>query len=274
MSEQKLEQIRANDRVSFSVQTQGSGPPVLYLHGFGGLACVDFLNLLAAEHTVYAPEMPGVGESSGLHDLRDTWELVLAYQDLLDALGLEDVVVVGHSVGGMIAAELAANAPGSVRELVLVSPMGVFVETAPGRDPFALLPSEWCLLFADQESETAQRFADPEGTIDERVEILVDRATAAEAAAKFLFPLPDRGLARRLYRIRARTLIVAGELDTVVPVENVERFRTGISNAEVRAVADAAHMLPLERPELLAETVAGFLAGTAASGGERMVAHG
>ncbi|MPZ73556.1 MAG: alpha/beta fold hydrolase [Nitriliruptorales bacterium] len=268
-------QVRANERVDFSVRVHGSGPGLLYLHGFGGLACGDFLDLLGRSHTVYAPEMPGVGGSTGLDEVRSTWELALAYHDLLQLLDLPEVAVVGHSVGGMIAAELAALWPSSVNRLALVSPMGLFVESSPGDDPFALLPTEWCQFFADQDSTVARRFADPDGSIDERVTLLVDRATAAEAAAKFLFPIPDRGLSRRLYRVTAPTLLAAGGLDTFVPAGVVEAFRSGIPHAQVSTVPEAGHMLPLEEPVQLSKILDAFLGSVvparhpAAEGGAR-----
>src|SRR3954470_6509782 len=84
-------------RVQTRVQVRGSGEPVVFLHGAGGLLWDPFLDDLAERHTVYAPEHPGSGESTGLEHLEGIWELVLYYYELFDQLGLRSPAVVGHS---------------------------------------------------------------------------------------------------------------------------------------------------------------------------------
>src|SRR3954467_2191266 len=122
------------------VLVAGTGSPVLFLHGAGGLFWDPLLEALAGEHTVYAVEHPGGAGSDALEHLPGIWELVLFYDELLDGLGLDAVDVVGHSFGGMVAAELAANSPRRVSRLVLIAPIGFWREDHPIPDIAGIPP--------------------------------------------------------------------------------------------------------------------------------------
>ena len=93
------------------VRVGGSGPPLVYFHGAGGPRWDAFMDALAEQHTVYAPDHPGTGETAreSIYAVESLWDLVLIYDELLDALGLESVPVVGSSFGGMVACEVAAH---------------------------------------------------------------------------------------------------------------------------------------------------------------------
>src|SRR3954449_6088714 len=95
-----------------NVWPAGAGSPIVYLHGYerhpGG---APFLERLAEHHLVHAPEQPGYGTSTGLTEVRDIFDLVLFYRSLVSGWGHRRVAVVGHSTGGMLAAELAIVAP-------------------------------------------------------------------------------------------------------------------------------------------------------------------
>ena len=140
------------------LRTDGSGEPLLFLHGAGGLRGWDpFLADLAGRYTVYAPAHPGFESSSGLEHVDDVLDLVVYYNDLLDALNIESMHVVGHSMGGMIAAELAALSPHRVRRLVLANPVGLWLENHPVADFFAMTPDQLGIaLWHDPQSEVAQ----------------------------------------------------------------------------------------------------------------------
>src|SRR5690349_18313779 len=102
------------------VLTAGSGDPLVFIHGAGGIFWDPFLDGLSDRFRVIAPEHPGFGQSQGLEHLEDMWDLVLYYNELLDELGLTKVTLVGHSFGGMVAAEIACNNPDRVTRLVLL----------------------------------------------------------------------------------------------------------------------------------------------------------
>src|SRR5712692_2353776 len=116
------------DKVTAHVKVAGSGPALVYLHSGSGPVWDEPLDLLAKEFTVYAPEHPGTsaGDPGSIKPLDDVWDLVLYYYELFDKLGLEAPAVVGHSFGGMVAAELAATNPRRVSKLVLIDPLGLW----------------------------------------------------------------------------------------------------------------------------------------------------
>src|SRR5262249_40356731 len=113
-------------RPSIEVLEAGAGAPVLFLHGAGGGPTRDgILPALPRDHHVYAPLLPGFGRSTGLDLLDDQLDLFLHGFDVLDALGLDRPLVVGESMGGWMAAEMAALRPHAIGRLVLTAPIGV-----------------------------------------------------------------------------------------------------------------------------------------------------
>ena len=125
------------DEIETRVKTAGAGPPVVFLHGAYGLQWDPFLDNLSQSHTVYAPEHPGTtpGAPDALKPLDNLWDLVLYYYELFDELGLDAPAVIGHSFGGMVAAEIAATNPERVSKLVLIDPIGLW------RDDHRIPPS-------------------------------------------------------------------------------------------------------------------------------------
>src|SRR5438034_416363 len=141
--------------VRFRVLSGGRGPHLVYFHSFherGGWS--PFLDHLAARYTVLAPFHPGVQGSSGVETLDDVLDLVLAYDELLDGLGIGAAHLVGHFFGGMVAAELAATLRPRAAKLVLISPLGLWRDDAPSQD-LLILPHEDlpAVLFRDPASE-------------------------------------------------------------------------------------------------------------------------
>jgi pimeloyl-ACP methyl ester carboxylesterase len=128
---------------------------------------------------------------------------------VLDALGIEQPILVGHSLGGMLAAEMAALEPGRVSKLVLVAPAGLYLEDCPTMDFFAMKPEElMAAAFYDSDSAAARAFAALPADKAAAAEVMVRRLRGFSAAARFLWPLGDRGLSERLYRVKAPTLLM------------------------------------------------------------------
>ena len=215
----------------------GSGAPLLYLHGAGGMIAPDspLLNALAKTHRVVAPFIPGYGETDDCAELRDMLDYTLLGWDIVEALGLKDPVLVGESMGGMIAAEMAAVAPNDVSRLVLIAPAGLWLENHPIPDMFTLMPYELPgYLFHDVEAgtklmTTGLKLGDPKFLQD----YLVRNARQLGMAGKLLFPIPERGLKQRLYRIKARTVILWGESDRLIPPVYGPAFAAGIAGARL-----------------------------------------
>ena len=229
----------------------GTGAPLLFLHGAGGLVAGDpFFEKLAGKYHVYAPLLPGYGDSEECHELRDMLDFTLHTWDVVDALALKKPIIVGHSMGGMIAAEMAAIAPHDVDRLGLIAPAGLWLDNHPIPDLFATMPYDFPkLLFHNVEAGAALftagvAFDDPEWLKS----FLVSNARQLGMAGKILFPIPERGLSARLYRIRAKTILVWGDSDKLISPIYAEAFKKGIKGAELVAIPEAGHMVTIEKP--------------------------
>jgi pimeloyl-ACP methyl ester carboxylesterase len=228
------------------------GEPLVFLHGAGGLQANDpFLAGLAGKYHVYAPLLPGYGDSEECGELRDMLDFTLHSWDVVAALGLKDPILVGHSMGGMIAAEMAAIAPNDVSRLGLIAPAGLWRDDHPIPDLFATMPYDYpALLFHNVEAGTALLTAgvaldDPEWLKG----FLVTNARQLGMAGKILFPVPERGLSSRLYRIKARTLLIWGDSDRLISPVYAQAWKKGIRGAELVAIAEAGHMVTIEKPD-------------------------
>lgn len=239
----------------------GSGEPLVFLHGAGGVTVDDpFLKALAEKHHVYAPLLPGYGDSEEAPELRDMLDITLHTWDVVDALGLKDPILVGHSMGGMIAAEMAAVQPNDVTRLALIAPAGLWMDDHPIADLFATMPYEMPqLLFHDAAAGaailTAGRNVEDPNFLQT---YLVQNARQLGMAGRILFPIPERGLAGRLHRIKARTVIVWGDSDRLIPPVYAHPFRKGIAGAELVSIPEAGHMVILEKTGAVVEAVAGL----------------
>jgi pimeloyl-ACP methyl ester carboxylesterase len=241
---------------------EGSGPPLLFLHGVNNVQAGDpFLARLAQSHQVIAPRMPGFGDSTGTEHLLDIHDLIYYELDLLDTLGLRGVPVVAHSLGGMIAAELAAVQPERFSALTLIAPFGLWNPEYPVADFFAMSPSQLAAAtYHDPESPTAQAAARPPEDNEAYIAFMLDRAKSLATTAKYIWPIPNRGLAKRLHRVAAPTLLVWGESDRIVPPRYAQDFQAGIAGAKVATISKAGHLPQVEQPDQLAETIQQFLA--------------
>ncbi|RNB72029.1 alpha/beta hydrolase [Brevibacillus centrosporus] len=252
--------IVANESVTFAVKVAGQGKPVVYLHGAGGLTWDPFLDELSNHYQVIAPQIPGTGNSSGLENIRDLWDLVLCYYDLFDGLGLDSATVIGHSLGGMIALELAASDQSRVKQIVAIAPTGLFKDEEPVPDLFAMLPDEVAnIMVADTASPVAEMLRYMPRETEKRIEATIQRMQNMQAAAKFLWPIPDKGLGRRMHRIKAPTLLIWGQQDRFIPVSYAEDFCRGIIRSELVVIDQAAHLVTLEQTEQVLEAVKGFV---------------
>lgn len=244
------------------VWDEGSGSPVLFLHGYEGHpGSAGFLTRLAESHRVIAPEQPGFGKSTGFEKFHYLLDLVLFYRTLAESLGLEQVDVIGHSLGGMIAGELAAVSPQLVRRLVLVDPFGLWRDEEPSVDPFgeaeALKRAKWANPDAAPEALPSAFEPDP----DDPQAVIFYTAQNLGSATKFLWPIADHGLRGRLPLIKAPTLVVNGEADKLVPLSYAEEFAALIPDARLATIAGAGHYPMVEREDDFVQVVGEFLAG-------------
>jgi pimeloyl-ACP methyl ester carboxylesterase len=247
----------ADGRYKTRVLVAGSGSPVVFFHGAGGLFWDPFLDSLAAGHQVFAPEHLGCGQSQGLENAWDLWDLILYYGELFDALGIERASVVGHSFGGMVAAEMAATNVRYVDKLVLIAPIGLWLDEHPVPDITTITPDQLPgLILADPESPLAAMLPSPDPTDPEA---LLEASNSMAAIIQFIWPLPDKGLDRRLYRVKADTLILWGRQDHLVDPAYGGAFAAAIKGSRLETIDGAGHIPQLEQFEAVSSLVSSFL---------------
>jgi pimeloyl-ACP methyl ester carboxylesterase len=239
------------------VLSAGEGEPVVFLHGEGGLFWDPLLDQLARHRRVIAPQHPGSGASQGVEHLEDVLDLVLYYCELLDVLGVPVASLVGHSFGGMVAAEIAAIDPERVARLVLLAPVGLWLDDHPIPDISTITPSQLPgMLLADPGGPAASVLAPPDPGDPEA---LLQASLAMASILQFTWPIPDKGLRRRLYRVKAETLIVWGREDHLVDPVYGEAFASAIEKARLEVIDDAGHLPQIERASQVLSLVTDFL---------------
>ena len=238
---------------------EGSGPPLIYLHHLMGIVgWEEALATLAEAFDVIAPFAPGWGPAKDELEIIEggPLDLTLHNADLLDALGLDQTAVAGIGIGAWMAAELAAIYPQRVSKLVLINPIGLWLEDAPGEDPFAQHPmAPTTVLFSDPENRVkflVEDMSDLEGLVSELLNL--------RAGAKFLWPIPDTGVDGRLSRIVAPSLIATSEADMIVPAAHGPAWQSLISGAELTTIPGAGHLAELEQPQAVADLISEFVA--------------
>ncbi len=258
----KAQTIETRKGARCRVLEAGSGMPVVFFHGAGGLLADNpFLDQLAARYHVFAPELPGYGESTGEELLKDMLDFTLHGWDVVEALGLTRPHLVGHSMGGMIAAEMAAVAPHDLDRLALVAAAGLWIEELPIPDIFALLPGQLVeLLFQDPDKGQALLTGGVDFSDMEAFKTFyLGQQRRLAMAGKILFPIPNRRVSKRLYRVTAPTLVLWGEADRLIVPAYAQRWARLIPGAAVQMIPDAAHMLPYEQPQALVDALVRFL---------------
>jgi pimeloyl-ACP methyl ester carboxylesterase len=239
------------------VWTKGSGPKVGFLAGLGGLPrWLPFLDELAKTRTVIAPSLPGYPGGGTGHTVLDTHlDWVLAVRQILDKAGLAGCDLVGASVGGAFAAEIAAIFPGHVKKLALLAPFGLFDEAEPATDPWAQRRDDVAGLMCADAARWSELVAPSEGA--NSVEWPIEMVRASEAAARAFWPLGATKLEKRLGLIAAPTLLLWGEKDRVIPKSYARRFAAAMNGggARIDTVAGAGHLAYLDRPEAVAKSV-------------------
>ena len=241
------------------VWTAGSGPKLGFLAGFGGLPhWVPFLDELAKERTVIVPSLPGFpGGERGHVALDSHLDWLVATRLLLEGAGLAGADLAGSSVGGALAAEIAALWPAMVKRLALIAPFGLFDENDPATDPWAQRPGDVASLFCTDPKNWEMLKAEPEGHNDP--EWPIEQVRASEAAARIFWPLGNTKLEKRLPLITAPTLLVWGDEDRILPRSYADKFAAGIKGkTEITVIPGAGHLAELDKPAETARAILGW----------------
>ena len=246
-----------------------TAPPIVAFHGTGGhLAGEPMLTKLAEHYAVYAPVWPGYGPEDGEELIEDMLDFALHGADVIDALGLGPAHggpaphLIGHSMGGMIAAEMVAISPVSYGKLALIAPAGLWLDEYPIVDIFTLLPFEFPhYLFHDADAGAAMMTGGMDFDDVEAIKaFLIGNSRRLGTAGKILFPIPNRRLSKRLYRVTNPALVVWGESDRLITPVYARAWQDKLPHAELVYIEAAGHMAPYEQPAEVATHIANFFA--------------
>lgn len=243
--------------IATALLSAGNGAAVVYLSWMRGLAeAQPWLLELAKERRVLAPVHPGCGDSIGAEQLEDVLDFAHFYFDLADELGLGRFHLIGHSMGGMIAAEMAAMNSGRFASLTLIAPAGLWLDEAPVSDLYVASPEEARrMLWAAPDQDEATALSTGGQTPEEPIEA----AKALAASTKLMWPIPDKGLRKRIHRVKCPTLLLWGERDGFIPVAYGYEFARLIPQARLEVLGDAGHFPMVEAAQPVTAKVREFI---------------
>jgi pimeloyl-ACP methyl ester carboxylesterase len=253
--------VAGTGAVPLTYTESGTGRPVLLLHGGAGpFSVAGFAALMsAADYRVIVPVHPGFDGTPRPAELSSIAGLAAVYTALLRELGLTDACVIGNSIGGWIAAELAlaesAAADCRVSSAVLVDAAGLQLDSAPVTDFFSLT--------LDQVAELS--YFNPDGFRINPAALPPERAAAMAANRAALLEyagttMADPALHDRLTAIAVPVLVIWGAADRMIPVEHGQAYADGIPGAQFRLITHAGHLPQLETPDELLAAVRDFTA--------------
>jgi len=234
----------------------GAGDPLVVLHGASGASWLPFMEKLAQRFDVIAPEHPGFGEADTPDWLETIHDLAYFYLDLLAEQKLDRVHLVGLSLGGWVAAELAVRSTQRLASLTLAGAAGLYVEGVAQIDPF----------LRSEEDRLRDFFYDPKAadeivaraTRPEYEDIaLKNRATVARLAWQPRSHDPD--LAKWLHRIDVPTLLIWGDHDRMFPKQHALAYQRSIPGAKMLIVPECGHVPHIEKPDAFVAALEGFL---------------
>lgn len=233
---------------------KGNGEAVVLLHGAGFTRMwIPFYEMMSDSVDFIAPEQPGFGETPMPPWFRSFNDLVILYDQLFEQLGLDQIHLIGFSMGGWAAAEFASYYPRRLKSLSLITPVGLRLEDNPGVDIFQLTPPElFDRLFKDK--DVMQDFlVDPEN-FDEGIHLYSEFS----AAARLMWaPRYNLALEHRLQRLTCPSLVVGAEEDRLIPNEMSDKFAEVLPNGKLVRLEGTGHEPLLERPtELTAALLA------------------
>jgi pimeloyl-ACP methyl ester carboxylesterase len=232
---------------------RGSGPPLLYLHGANGLTpWLPFYERLSEKFEVFVPEHPGFGLSDNPPWIRNVADLAMYYLDFLDTLGGDPVHLVGQSLGGWVAAEVAVRNCSRLATLTLLAPAGIRVKGVISGDNFIWDPEEAVRnLFHDQsfaDKLLGQQLSEEEADI-----ALTNRFAATKFGWEPRWFNP--ALERWLHRISVPTQVLWGQNDKLFPVGYAKRWGERIAGSRVEIIPECGHAIAIEKAEVAARNI-------------------
>ena len=246
------------DGCKLNLRRGGSGEPLLYLHDAGGApAVLPFMEKLAERFDVLVPEHPGFGASDEPGWLENMHDLAYFYLDVLESLELRGVHLVGSSLGGWLALEMAVRDASRLKSLVLVGPAGISVPGVSPGDVFLWSPEELARNLFFDPALAEKMLAQP--VTPELLDVsLKNRHTVARLGWEPR--MHDPFLHKWLHRVNVPVKIIWGEADKILPVAYAREFKRLMPGAEIDIIPRCGHLPQAERPEEFCDIVMRFAA--------------
>lgn len=243
------------------VMRGGSGDPLLFLHGSGGAPqWLPVMEELSGKYDLIVPEHPGYGGTDTPEWLDNIGDEALFYLTFMESLGLEGVHLMGNSLGGWIALEIAVRNTSRLKSMTLASPAGIHLKGVPKGDIFLWSAQELVRnLYVDQKIAEAQLAVPMTDAMMQTM--LLNRQTTAKLGWNPRLSNPH--LNKWMFRIDIPTLIVWGDGDKVIPVAYAEEFKRLIPGSRTKIFPDCGHLPHVEQAQAFAEEVNAFIAGVA-----------
>jgi pimeloyl-ACP methyl ester carboxylesterase len=244
------------DGCSVRLRRGGAGKPLLFLHGASGAPVIlPFMEKLAQRFDVLVPEHPGYGQSDEPDWLENIHDMAYFYLDFLKFLNLKEVVVIGSSMGGWIAMEMAVRDTSRIASLILVAPAGIAAPGVQPADIFLMSPEDTVKALFFDEKLAAARLAEP--VTPEGVDVaLKNRHTTALLAWEPR--LHDPFLPKWLHRIDVPVKIIWGRQDRILPVGFMDFYKKILPRAELEIFENCGHLPHAEKPDQFCDSVIGF----------------
>jgi len=245
--------------ISVRLFRDGTGSTVVYLHGAGGIAgWIPLFDKIAAKHDLMVPEHPGFGDSELPPWIRNTPDVAMYYLDFFDEMDLKNIHLIGFSLGGWIAAELAVRNAARLKSLTLIAPAGIRIKGIPTGDNFIWGPEENARNVFHDQRFAEQMIAQMQAASQEDIErALANRYMAARLGWEPRWFNPD--LERWLHRIKLPTLVLWGENDKVIPAAYADLWRQRVPGARIEVTPQCGHLLPVEKPDWAAGKILDFV---------------
>jgi pimeloyl-ACP methyl ester carboxylesterase len=247
--------------LALDIDVRGSGKPVLFLHPEIGLdRAGPAIDLLAKSARVITPIHPAYSKQPVPLNFNTIDDIAYLYLDLLDALDLKDVTVVGLGIGGWIAAEIAVKNTSRLSKLVLVDAFGVKHGDREARDIFDMYfvtdADLQKVLYVNQ--ELAER--DTSKLPDDELYAI---ARARESTARYGWRpyMHNPKLKGRLHRVKVPTLVLWGAEDQIVPPDYGRAYAAAFPSGRFETIAKAGHFPHVEQPQEFARHVLTFIEG-------------
>lgn len=242
----------------------GEGPPFVYLHSTLGEAVLwlPFYQSWAKHFTTYVPTHPGFGKSGGFDEIDTIEDMAFHYLELFDALGLDDVILGGVSLGGWIAAEFAVRWPERVKKLWLSGTPGMWVDEQPLPDLFRWMDGSK----RGRDEIRKLLFHNPDGYMARLIiadqpdeEKMLAAYQSMTVLARLVWERPwSPKLPARLHRVQCPVLLFWGEDDRLVPPAYGEAYRKHLPQAEFKLIPNCGHLAMFEKEKEFVEEVIRF----------------